>query len=144
MLTSLRPHARRRSRGFGLIDSLIALAILAFGMLGMTRLQTRSLAQATESQSRTTAAQMGDELISSALVDTANKACYTLPAAGTCGSVTAKAIADDWKTRLVAGLKDGAATSSYDATTGRLKVVITWTGKQTGDTRTLEATTDVR
>jgi len=136
--------SRRHARGFGLIDGLIALAILAFGLLGMTRLQARALAQATEAQSRSTAAQFGDELVSSALVDTANKACYTLPAAGTCGSTVAKAIADGWKTRLLAGLKDAAATAAYDASTGRFRVVITWTGKQTGDTRTLEATTDVR
>lgn len=143
-MTTRRPPRLRRSRGFGLIDALIALAILAFGMLGMTRLQARSLAMATEGQSRMTASQMGDELISSALVDTANKACYTLPAAGTCGSSTAKAIADDWVLRLAGNLKNGSATSTYDATSGRLRVVISWTGKQTGDTRTLEATTDVR
>jgi Tfp pilus assembly protein PilV len=140
------PHARTRarSRGFGLIDAMIALAILAFGLVGMTRLQARSLAQATESQSRMTAAQLGDELISSALVDTANRNCYTLPAAGTCASTTAKAIADDWNTRLGASLPDGTATSTLDAGTGRLRVVISWTGKAAGETRTLEATTDVR
>ncbi len=135
----------RRARGFGLIDALIALAILAFGMLGMTRLQARMLAQATEGQSRMTASQLGDELISSALVDTLNPACYTLPAAGVCGSAAAKAIADDWKVRALAALNAGSTvTSTYTAATGRFSVVIMWTGKQTGDTRTLEATTDVR
>lgn len=141
MDTRRRPRAQR---GFTLIDALIALAILAFGLLGMTRLQTRALAQATESQQRMTAAQFGDELIGSVLVDTVNRNCYTLPAAGTCGSTTAKAIADDWKTRLQATLAGGSASSTYDATTGRLRVVISWTGKSAGDSRTLEATTDVR
>ena len=145
MNTPLRSSPRRaKARGFGLLDALIALAILGFGMLGMTRLQARALAQATEGQSRSTAAQLGDELISSALVDTTNRNCYTLPAAGTCGSTTAKAIADAWLLRVQGGLASGAATSTYDATTGRLQVLITWTGKATGDTRTLEATTDVR
>lgn len=138
------PAHHRSARGFGLIDAMIALAILAFGLLGVTRLQARALAQATEAQSRSTAAQFADELVSSALVDTSNPACYTLPAAGTCGSTVASGIADAWKTRLVASLKDGAATATYTSSTGRFKVVISWTGKQTGDTRTLEATTDVR
>ncbi|MFY9510802.1 MAG: type IV pilus modification protein PilV [Rubrivivax sp.] len=138
---------RRRpppQRGFTLIDALIALALLAFGLLGMTRLQTRALAQATEAQSRTTAAQLGDELISSVLVDTANRNCYTLPASGACGSTVASALAANWKTRVQSGLKSGSATSTYDATTGRMRVVISWVGKGSGETRSLEATTDVR
>jgi len=134
----------KRSRGFGLIDGLIALAILSFGLLGMTRLQARALAQATESQSRMTAGQYADELLSSALIDTLNRNCYTLPASGTCGSVTAKAIADDWKTRLQAALKDGTATSTLNATTRQLTLIITWTGKESEATRRLEATTDLR
>jgi type IV pilus assembly protein PilV len=144
-MTPRRIPSRRRARGFVLIDALIALAILAFGMLGMTRLQARVLAQATESQSRMLASQLGDELLSSALVDTTNRECYTLPAAGACGSVTAKAIADDWKVRALDALKAGSTvTSTYTAATGQLSVVITWTGKATGDPRRLEATTDVR
>jgi len=130
--------------GFGLLDALIALAILAFGLLAMTRLQARALAQASESQGRMTAAQFGDELIGSMLVDLPNRDCYRLPAGGTCGSATAKAIADDWKSRVVASLRDGAATSTYDSATGRMTVSISWTNKETSGTRTLLATTDVR
>lgn len=139
-----RPLTGRRGRGFGLIDALIALAILAFGLLGMTRLQARALAQATESQSRMTAAQLGDELVSSALVDTANRDCYTLPATGTCASPTASTMAADWKTRLEAALPSGSATATYTSGTGRFTVLISWAGKGSGDTRTLEATTDAR
>jgi type IV pilus assembly protein PilV len=140
-----RYHQRLlKQRGFSLIDGLIALAILAFGLLGMSRMQARTLAQATESQSRMTAVQFSDELISAALIDTVNHACYTLPAAGACGSVAARAITTGWNTRLLAALPGAAATSSYDGATFRLKVSITWTGKQAGDTRTFEATTDVR
>jgi len=73
-------HARpirpaRRPRGVGLLDAMIALAILAFGLLGMTRLQTNLVRQATDSQSRLTAVQLGDELLSTALVDAGNAAC---------------------------------------------------------------------
>jgi type IV pilus assembly protein PilV len=139
-----RRGTRTSARGFSLIDALIALALLAFGMLAMTRLQARSLAQATESQARMVAAQLGDELLSSVLVDPGNRACYTLPADGTCGSATAKAIADDWETRALAALKDGAATSSYDATTNRMEVVLTWKDRKNDDPRQLTATTDVR
>lgn len=136
--------ARGRSRGVTLIDSLIALAILAFGMLGMTRLQTRALAQGTEAQARLTAVQFVDELLSSALIDAVNRNCYTLPAAGTCGSATARAFTNDLKTRAEAALPSGAITSTYTAANGQLTVRFTWTGKESGETRVQEGTTDVR
>lgn len=135
---------RRHWRGYSLLDALIALALLSFGLLGLTRLQTRTLAQATEAQSRTTAAALADELVSSALVDAGNRNCYTLPASGTCASTTASTLASNWSTRVAASLPGGSATSTYTSASGQLQVVITWTGKGTGDTRTLTATTDVR
>jgi len=138
-------------RGFSLIDALIALGILAFGLLGMTRLQSRTIAQATDSQARMIAVQYSGELLSSALVDATNYACYTLPAAGTCGSPAARALTTDWNTRLAAdrGLLNGAATSVYNAATGQLTVRITWSAKGNNDdgsqdAHRFEATTDVR
>ena len=135
---------RRAARGFTLIDSLIALAILAFGLLAMTRLQARALAQSTESQARMTAVQFGDELISTILIDVGNHDCYRLPAGGTCSSDAAKALATDWNTRLTAALRSGSATSTYDSATGRMTVAISWTNKESNGSNKLEATTDVR
>lgn len=139
-------RARRAARGLTLIDAMIAMAILAFGLLGMTRLQTRALAQTTEAQARLVAAQFADELLSSALIDAPNHDCYTLPSAGTCGSTTARSFTDDWKTRVEAtGLLPGAAaTSTYTSSSGQITVRITWTGKESGETRVQEGTTDVR
>jgi type IV pilus assembly protein PilV len=134
----------RRQHGVGLIDALVALAILSFGLLAMTRLQARALTQGTESLTRTTAMLYGDELASSALIDAANVGCYTLPAPGTCASTSARAIATSWNTRLAAALPTATATSAYDSTTGRLVVTIQWTGKESSQLRTLVATTDVR
>jgi type IV pilus assembly protein PilV len=133
------------NRGVGLLDALIAMAILAFGILGMTRLQGRMVAQATETQHRSIAMQLSDELLNSALVDTANAACYTVPAVGACGNATAKARAADWAARSVAALP-GAPTAGavLDVATGRMTVTLTWTGKESQDPRTLVATTDVR
>ncbi len=139
-----RRRAVRRMRGFSLMDGLMSMAILSFGLLGMSRLQARALAQATEGMQRTTAAQYADEIIGSALVDTANVACYQWPVAGVCGSATAKDATADWRARLIAAMPSGSVTSTYDSAAGRLKVVVNWAGKQTTDTHTLEATTDVR
>jgi hypothetical protein len=60
--------------------------------------------------------QLADELLSTALVDTANAACYTLPAeAGcACASEDAAAAAEDWDTRVGAALP-GTVTPHRDA-----------------------------
>ncbi len=134
---------RLLSRGVGLLDAVIALAILSFGVLGMTRLQGRLLAQGSEAQQRLVATQLGNELLGNVLVDVGNAACYTLPQAGTCGNAGAATRTSAWATRVAAKLP-GPATGTATITGDRLTVAITWTGKGSGDTRTLEVTTDVR
>lgn len=130
-------------RGVGLIDGLISLAILAFGLLAMTRMQTNLVRQASESQARIVAAQLADELLNTALVDVGNAACYTLPAVGTCTSVAAKARADDWQLRALKVLP-GTVNVGAALVSAQLTVSLTWTGKESSDPRTLQVTTDVR
>lgn len=132
-------------RGVGLLDGLIALVILGFGLLAMTQFQSKLIAQSTEAQQRMTAMQLGDELLSTVLVDSANAACYTLPQAGSCASATAQARADEWKVRALAALPGSpTAGSVLDTGTSRLTVTVTWTGKHTQETRTVQMATDVR
>ena len=76
-------------------------------------------------------------------MDVDNAACYTLPAAGACASVAAKARADDWKLRAAAALP-GTVVAGSTLLNDRLTVTLSWTGKESNDTRTLEVTTDVR
>jgi type IV pilus assembly protein PilV len=134
-----------RPRGIGMIEALVALGILAFGLLAMTRLQARALAASTEAQQRLTAQQLGDELLSSALVDTANAVCYTRPAPGTgCNSARALEQANAWATR-VGTLLPGPGTATVSlAAPGRLTATLQWTGRQSQDTRTHVVSTDVR
>lgn len=130
-------------RGIGLIEALVALAILAFGLLGLTRFQTRLIAQGTEAQERLTAVQLGDELLSTVIVDVGNAACYTLPQVGACGSAPAAARTAAWATRVAASLP-GTVTTTAALVGNQLNLAITWTSRQTGDIRALQATTDVR
>ena len=134
---------RRSSRGFGLIDALIAMAILSFGLLALTRFQTRLVSQASEAQERLTAVQRGDELLSMVVVDGGNAPCYTLPAAGVCGSAVASARAASWAAAMATALPGTVTTGSVLAG-NLLTLTINWTGKESGDPRTLTATTDVR
>jgi type IV pilus assembly protein PilV len=133
------------ARGVGLFDALIALIVLSLGMLTMTRFQGRMVAQTTETQSRQVAAQFAAEHLSTVLVDVNNAPCYTWPQAGDCTSGMARAGTADWATRAAAALPGPVTTTStLEAATGRLTVAITWLGKDSGETRTLQAVTDVR
>ena len=133
------------ARGSGLLDGLVALAILAFGMLAMTRFQGRMIAQTTEAQSRQVATQMAAELLATVLVDTGNAACYTLPQAGACTNAAAATRTTAWSTRVAAALPGTvSSTATLDAATGRMTVLLTWTGKDSGDARRMETVTDVR
>lgn len=136
--------ARRAARGFSLLDALIAMCIMAFGLLAMTRFQGRLVAQATESGGRLVALQSAEELMSTVLVDVGNAACYTLPQSGTCNSAAARALATGWATRTAAALPGTVTALSALNAGGQFTVTITWTGKESAETRTLEATTDVR
>jgi Tfp pilus assembly protein PilW len=145
----LSPSARqgrpRRQRGISLIDALIAMAILSFGLVGMTRMQGRMVTASTDAQLRTTAVQMADELLSTVLVDVANANCYTLPQLGACASPAATARTTDWAARVLVGMP-GAVTRgvTYVPATGRMTVSIGWTGRDSSDPRLLNVVTDVR
>jgi Tfp pilus assembly protein PilV len=138
-------RCRPPTRGLGLFDALIALLVLSLGMLAMTGFQGRMVAQTTESQSRQVAAQFASEHLSTVLVDAANAACYTLPQTGTCTRTAAITGTTNWSTRTAAALPAPVTTmATLDNATSRLTVVITWLGKGTQETRTLQAMTDVR
>jgi type IV pilus assembly protein PilV len=143
---------RRRQRGVTLLDALIAIVLLAFGMLGLVGLQARLLKAGSDAQYRITAAALADRLLSMALVDAANAACYTLPAnpPPTCSSVTANNARAQWERDLDV-LPSAAATVELTTAAGdstgtlrQLRVQIQWTSKEDGRTRSLEAYTDVR
>jgi hypothetical protein len=64
---------------------------------------------------------------------------------GACANTAAKTRAADWATRVAAALPGTVtSTSTLDAASGRLTLVVSWTGKDNGDARRLETVTDVR
>ncbi len=140
----MKPHPLLQQRGLGLFDALIALALLSFGLLAMTRFQGRMVAQTTETNTRQVATQYAAELLSTVLVDVNNAACYTRPQTGTCGNSTAITNTTSWATRTAAALPSPVTTTATLLSTNRMQVVISWYGKGSQDTRTLTAETDVR
>jgi type IV pilus assembly protein PilV len=138
-------RARRAQHGVSLIDALIAIVILSFGLIGMTRMQGRMVSSATDAQMRTTAVQMADELLNTVLVDAANAACYTVPQSGACGSTAASGRAADWASRVSTAMPGSVTrTVTLDNATGRMTVSIGWTGRDASDPRLMNVVTDVR
>jgi len=139
----LQLKPRRSLRGTSLLDGLISLALLAFGMLALAQFQGRLVTRTTDIQSSLTATGLGDELLNMAIVDPDNVACYTLPVSADCRNDTARSIVDTWRSRVAVrlpGMTD--ASSTLDSATRRLKVVIAWTDKTTHDPRRLEVVSD--
>jgi type IV pilus assembly protein PilV len=147
-MSGLRRHRRpghAAQRGIGLLDGLVAVAILSFGLLGLSRFQSGMIAQSTEAQGRMVASQFADELLSTVLVDTANAGCYTLPQAGACNNTSALARATEWQERALTALPgDDEATTVLDLGTQRFTVTLRWSGKASTDRHNLQMTTDVR
>jgi type IV pilus assembly protein PilV len=128
----------------GLLDALIALVILSFGILGMTQFQSRMVLAASESQSRAVAVQLSEELLNTAVVDPANAACYTAPPMGGCGNAGASARTQAWAASAAERLPAPASAGAALDANGRLAVTLTWWGKESQEQRTLVGVTDVR
>ncbi len=127
-------HARHISRGFSLIEMLVGILIISFGLLGLITLQARALQVSVSSEDSQRAALLASEIASQMF----NQNTVNLPA----GVVTA------WATRVAdptnGGVPSGTGTVSItNATTAR--VTVTWTPVQStgaaNDTHTY--TTDV-
>lgn len=139
-------HATRsRQRGVGLLEPLIAMTILGFGLLGLAKFQLSMVAQTTDAQARLSAAAAAEDLLTQIRVDLANVTCYQVPAAGSCGSAFAKQQAAAWAAGAQRGLPGFvSATSALMSGGNQFTVSLQWTGKTAGDSRKHTVTTDVR
>lgn len=147
---SIPRPSRRAQAGVGLIDALVALVILSFGMLAIAGFQARLLSQGSDAGTRMQASALADELLSYAAVDVPNKACYQAPLNGAncagAASAAAAAYTAAWADRVASAVPGFQSASAALQDGGqRLTVSIRWTSKaDESDVRELEATTDVR
>lgn len=140
---------RPAQRGVSLIDALVAMAVLAFGLLAITHFQTRSVSQATEAQTRQLASEIATEHLSTVLVDVGNAACYTVPAQGSCSNAGARSRSADWAASAPARLRVPSSAASAAATLNAARTLMTvsiqWPSRVAGDPpHTLTSITDVR
>jgi type IV pilus assembly protein PilV len=138
-----RGTSHGRQRGAGLIEPLVALVILSFGLIGLAHFQVGTVKQMTDAQARLAASAAAEDLLTQVRVDLSNAACYQVPAAGACTSPFAKAQAAAWAAQVpqaLPGFVSAAATLNGNLFT----VSVNWTAKASSDARTQTVITDVR
>lgn len=142
MVGSRRGHSvvpRARQRGFTLIEVLIAVLILGFGLLGMALLQTMNVRFVQSSNFRTQATNLSYELLDQVRVNRISRASYAgtftaLSSDADCESptgtnVTTTAFIKDWRCRMGKAL--GADAQAVVTVNGDIvQVGITWTDQR--------------
>jgi type IV pilus assembly protein PilV len=126
-----------KQKGFGLIEILVALLVLAIGLLGMASLQTTSLQQTTGSQARTQAILLAEDMVERIRANRSNLASYTLsdPDAVACntgfaitnGGVAADDI-NEWRNALGCLLPEG--NGEISVSNNVVTVDITWSPRE--------------
>ncbi len=105
---------KRSDRGFTLIEALVALAVLSFGLLGVAAMQLKALQSAHMGYQRT--------MVSLVAIDAQERAWAELSRNDVCPEATA--IADNWISNwsnhlVITGesplVKDGTKDCEYDA-----------------------------
>lgn len=130
--------------GFGLIEILVTVLILAIGLLGMASLQSVSLQQSTEARNRSQAVFLARDILERARANrnklseystTTGKApdCKTNFAIASGSSVSVNDT-KEWKNSLACLIPDGNGSVKLDG--NMMTVTVTWTphsGQRDGD-----------
>ncbi len=128
------------SRGFSLIEVLIAMTIFSFGILGMLGMQARAIGNFSDAKYRTDAALLSDALINDIWVNRANIANYAYTSGG-----TAPTPVQSWLSQVQATLPNGAANVTVAGS--QVTVTVTWVpldAAAIGQTHTHTETTTIQ
>ena len=132
MMHSPKSHiSPRRQQGFSLIEVLIAILILAIGLLGMAHMQASGMRSTHGAYLRTQATILASDILDSmranATAARAGNYDVALGGNGTAGTIEGDDVIA-WKANLAATLPagDGAITTSGSDVT----VAVSWTGLQ--------------
>jgi type IV pilus assembly protein PilV len=80
--------------GVALLEAMIAILLISFGILGIIGLQANSIAFTTDARYRVDAGALADRLVAEMWVNPANIASYTWTGVGTPNAVVAPWVAD--------------------------------------------------
>lgn len=150
-MTRRLPSFSRRQSGFSLLEVLIAILVLAFGLLGFALLQTMNVRFVQSSNYRTQATNLAYDLLDQMRSNRYQAAWYTnatFAANSIKASSCTRVLGDDqgvtsnitrWQCQVVQALGEGASATVQNAN-GRVTVGITW-GDQRWDPQNPDAQT---
>jgi type IV pilus assembly protein PilV len=134
----MRPHpatSRRRARGFSMIEVLVSLLVVAFGVLALVSLQATAVRMSTDARDRGAATFLADQLLGQLLIS--NPADISAfehnPDGTTCNPTSAPSantVVAAWLAEVGRQLPNAATTAQQvivrDASQGDVDVVICW------------------
>lgn len=120
-------NVRTRQGGVALIEVMIAVVILAIGVLGAVGLQANSLAALSNAGARVDATLAAEKMIGLMMTDQTNLASYVWDSTG---GTAEPAVLGDWMTETRAALPNATAviavTPIVGSTASQVSVTITW------------------
>lgn len=133
--------------GAALIESLVSLVLLAFGVLGVLRMSATIVEANVQSRERIEATFLAEQLVGMVLADPANAPCYAVNASLTCGNTTAAANATTWASQVANTLPGVTSTinlprGSYTAD-GTFSITVSWRKSSESRAHSYTATTNV-
>lgn len=131
-------------KGFVLLEPLIAIVALSFGVLALAQFQIKSVAQATDNRSRLAAVAQAEGLMTLVRLDSANKGCYVLPTPTGCADVAAQAQAAAWLESVKKEVPGYISARTETVGTTQFRVRVNWNSKAFKEARQYEALTDLR
>lgn len=140
----MTPHAHRRSlRGVSLIEALVALAVMAFGMLGVVGMQTTLRSNADLSRQRAEAVRLAQEEVERwrnySVLLSADAGAGQLAFDAIAPAAVASAASDDANTEFFRETLV-ATPSADDPRVRHLRVIVNWTDRRAQD-QTVELST---
>jgi type IV pilus assembly protein PilV len=121
--------AQRQQRGMALIESLVAVLLLAIGLLGAIGLQARASSALADAGMRAEATMAANDLIGTIGLDVANASAYAVTATGTPGARLAPWHAAT-KARVPNSVITVLVTPNASPAPTRIEITIAWNRKK--------------
>lgn len=137
-----RSRRQQRQRGVALLEALLAIVILAIGLLGTVGMQARAYSALSESSMRAEATLAADSLLGIMSTDLAHLNSYAYAHSG-----TPNAVLLTWynatRASIPGAVIDVAVVKTAGTDRSRVDITIAWTRKAGGATNTHKVTSYV-
>ncbi|MDP3843383.1 MAG: type IV pilus modification protein PilV [Oxalobacteraceae bacterium] len=132
----------QKQKGFSLLEILITLVIISFGLLGIAGVIVNSLKNNQSSYSRSQASLLANDIIdrmrANRTTAETSPSPYTLAIGGTpSGSGVVLSDLTEWRASLASAMPSGTGSVALDGATKKLTIVVQWNdSRASGDTTT--------